>query len=224
MSDFQIIPVIDILDGIAVHAKRGQRDQYRPVQSVLCPDADPHRLIVGMASLRPFQHIYVADLNAILGRGAQTEIIEPLTRLAELWLDQGVSSPAAAAAIRNATVVVGSESLADQAAWDDIRASTGDDRLVLSLDFDPAGGFLGPQELWRGAQHWPSQVIVMTLARVGSGEGPDLDRLAQARSLSPSARIFAAGGVRGQADIQALSEAGYAGALVASAFHDGSLG
>jgi phosphoribosylformimino-5-aminoimidazole carboxamide ribotide isomerase len=35
--------------------------------------------------------------------------------------------------------------------------------------------------------------------------------------------VFAAGGVRGEADIVALEEAGIAGALVATALHDGRL-
>ena len=36
----------------------------------------------------------------------------------------------------------------------------------------------GRRRCWPSPEHWPQRVIVMTLARVGSGEGPDLARLA----------------------------------------------
>lgn len=190
---------------------------------MLCSDANPERLIVGMAKLRPFQHIYVADLNAIMGKGAQTQIIRSLTRRADIWLDQGIGTAQAALSVEGATAVVGSESLADVDRWGEIRSALADDRLVLSLDFDPSGAFIGPDALWRDSSLWPSRVIVMTLARVGAAGGPDFDLLGQARARSSRARIYAAGGVRDNEDIEALAGAGCSGALVATALHDGTI-
>ena len=223
MSDFHIIPVIDIMDGLAVHARRGQRDGYRPVQSILSPDSVPEHLVRGLLDHHPFASIYVADLDAIRGKGAQTSVIAPLTRHADIWLDQGVSSPGQAQALTDVTVVVGSESLPDLETWLAIKAKIADAGLVLSLDFDPAGGFKGPPALWSGAGDWPSRAIVMTLDRVGSGGGPDMARLRQAQEKSPQTVLYAAGGVRGEADIRALAAQGIGGALVATALHDGTL-
>jgi phosphoribosylformimino-5-aminoimidazole carboxamide ribotide isomerase len=64
----------------------------------------------------------------------------------------------------------------------------------------------------------------MTLARVGSGAGPDLERLAALRKAGGDRAIYAAGGVRDAADLAALDRAGIAGALVATALHDGRIG
>ena len=63
----------------------------------------------------------------------------------------------------------------------------------------------------------------MTLGRVGSGAGPDLDRLAAIRARAGARRLYAAGGVRDKADLAALKDAGAAGVLVASALHDGKI-
>jgi phosphoribosylformimino-5-aminoimidazole carboxamide ribotide isomerase len=63
----------------------------------------------------------------------------------------------------------------------------------------------------------------MTLARVGSGAGPDLETLSEICGVAPGKRIFAAGGVRDAADLGLLARAGIAGALVASCLHDGCL-
>ena len=70
---------------------------------------------------------------------------------------------------------------------------------------------------------WPRDVIVMTLARVGSGAGPDLARLSEIQAKAPQRSIYAAGGVRDVADLAALSKLGVAGALVATSLHDGRL-
>lgn len=95
-------------------------------------------------------------------------------------------------------------------------------RLVLSLDFR-GDDFMGPPALLQRTELWPSRIIVMTLARVGGGAGPDLERLAALQSRAPDRRFYAAGGVRGPADLEALRRQGAAGVLVASALHDGRL-
>jgi uncharacterized protein related to proFAR isomerase len=59
----------------------------------------------------------------------------------------------------------------------------------------------------------------MTLARVGSGAGPDLRRLATIQSIAGAREIYAAGGVRNADDLRALNEAGISGALIATALH-----
>ena len=63
----------------------------------------------------------------------------------------------------------------------------------------------------------------MTLGRVGSGAGPDLDRLSAVRDIAAGREIYAAGGVRDGADLAALKGAGVAGALVATSLHDGRI-
>ena len=63
----------------------------------------------------------------------------------------------------------------------------------------------------------------MTLGRVGSGAGPDLDRLAAIRNVAAGRQIYAAGGVRDSCDLVALKRAGMSGALVATSLHEGSV-
>ena len=94
---------------------------------------------------------------------------------------------------------------------------------MLSLDFR-GDAFQGPSEILAEPGLWPRRVIAMTLARVGSGAGPDLTRLAAIRSVAGGRELYAAGGVRDAADLFALKRAGAAGALIATALHDGRLG
>jgi phosphoribosylformimino-5-aminoimidazole carboxamide ribotide isomerase len=66
-------------------------------------------------------------------------------------------------------------------------------------------------------------VIVMTLAKVGSAAGPDFTRLREIKAQAGNRDVIAAGGVRDEADIRALSAIGVAAALVATSLHDGAL-
>ncbi len=139
-----------------------------------------------------------------------------------LWVDNGTARLYEAErwlAIGLGHLVFGSESQADLAL---IRRFATDPRVVLSLDFRDAA-FQGPRELLADAACWPNKVIAMTLARVGSGAGPDMGVLATVRKAGAPRRIYAAGGVRDAADLATLARAGIAGALVASCLHDGRL-
>src|SRR5690606_3359743 len=104
-----------------------------------------------------------------------------------------------------------------------IRAAVADDRLALSLDHR-GDTFVGPSDLETAADAWPTRLIAMTLARVGSDAGPDLDRIAAVRSRAGRRHVYAAGGVRSPADLDRIAAAGAAGVLLASALHDGRIG
>jgi phosphoribosylformimino-5-aminoimidazole carboxamide ribotide isomerase len=95
-------------------------------------------------------------------------------------------------------------------------------RLALSLDFR-GEMFLGEPRLLSERTAWPDTVIAMTLARVGSGEGPDNARLGSIAAMAGLRRVYAAGGIRNRADIDAARMAGAAGALVATALHAGKI-
>jgi phosphoribosylformimino-5-aminoimidazole carboxamide ribotide isomerase len=227
MAAFELIPVIDLMGGVVVHARAGDRDHYRPLEgSLIATRPEPTAVVEGLLGLFPFPALYIADLDAIRKRGDNTSAILALRHrfpTLRLWVDAGFAGECSCRRFLGAdfgNLVLGSESQSDLRLLDRF----GDDpRLVLSLDFQGERA-LGAEALFRDPARWPSRVIAMTLARVGSGGGPDLDRLRTLRALSPATRLYAAGGVRGTDDIRALIALGCAGVLVASALHDGRLG
>ena len=66
----EIIPVIDLMGGVVVHARMGQRNAYRPIATPLSPTSDPLDVTRGLMSVYPFTSIYAADLDAIDKRGS----------------------------------------------------------------------------------------------------------------------------------------------------------
>jgi HisA/HisF family protein len=221
----EIIPVIDLKGGQVVRAQMGQRELYRPIETPLAPTSDPLDVTRGLLSIFPFQALYVADLDAIEGTGNSDAVLARLRDAhpaLELWIDNGVAEAAAARRFLGAApglLVLGSEVQRDAAL---VASLKHEPRVVLSLDFrDDA--FVGPPSLFAQPDRWPARIIVMTLARVGSGAGPDIARLREIRARAPNAALYAAGGVRNAADLAALAREGIAGALVASSLHAGEL-
>lgn len=227
MAGFELIPVIDLMGGVVVHARAGERDAYRPLaHSVLTTSPEPAAVIRGLLDLHPFRTLYIADLDAIRKQGDHKALIRELRVLfpdLRFWVDAGFAGECACRRFLAAglgDLVLGSESQSDLRLLEILRGEPG---LVLSLDF-MGDRPLGAPALFDAPELWPERVIVMTLARVGVGAGPDLERLRAVRARAPGKRIYAAGGVRGAEDLASLRALGCEGVLLASALHDGRLG
>jgi len=220
-----VIPVLDLKGGLVVHARMGQRDQYRPIKTPLASTSKPIDVARGLLSIHPFASFYIADIDAIAGAGNNNAVLAELKAEfphATFWVDNGIADRASAERWLDAGLghlVLGSETQKDQAV---LRRLSKDNRIVLSLDYR-GDDFIGPAALLSDVDMWPSRVITMTLARVGSGMGPDWRRLEATNNAGRGRRVYAAGGVRDADDLVALADRGIAGALVASCLHNGIL-
>ena len=71
-----VIPVLDIMNGVVVHAIAGEREKYKPyVDSTLCNTPNPD-CFLDRFSRMGFQSVYIADLDSIMGRGSNQWIID----------------------------------------------------------------------------------------------------------------------------------------------------
>lgn len=222
----ECIPVMDLMDGCVVRAVRGDRANYRPLESRLVDSCAP--LAVACALHRHFGNgcFYVADLDAIRRQGDNHASLSALLAAhpaCMFWVDVGLTHVAQAAGLPrapNLRLILGSESLPSFAHYHALRAELPE--ALLSLDHRGTTR-LGPEALWTTPASWPAFVLGMNLARVGAAEGPDLALLEDLAQRAPGVRRVAAGGVRHRADLAALSDIGVHHVLVASALHDGSL-
>ena len=220
----KIIPVIDLLNGIVVHARKGDRKNYQAIQSSISDSCKPLDIVAALYEHYHFQELYIADLNAIQKTGNHN--FEAIISISQhypdlkLWIDAGVNDAANLAmwAQRNFNVILGTENFSDLDNFLQIKKALGSD-FVLSLDFMP-DGYIGPPELIEGTQHWPKDVILMSLAHVGAGNGTNTELIAKFRQHSMGFNLYAAGGVRNIDDINLLRASGIHGALVASALHE----
>jgi phosphoribosylformimino-5-aminoimidazole carboxamide ribotide isomerase len=206
----RVLPVIDLKDGTAVHAVRGERERYRPIGDAL-----------SLARRFGLEELYVADLDAITGTGDNDAVIRALACEARVMVDAGVSEPERARELLDLgvdRVVVGTETLDDAEALavlpDAVVSVDLRDGRTLSLDPRLAGlPALDTIALLRP----PREVIVLDLARVGTSAGPDVATIAKIHAAFPDLELLAGGGVRDSDDLRALADAGAAGALVGTA-------
>jgi len=228
----RIIPVLDVLGGKVVHAVAGSRSQYLPIRSKVTSSVRPVEVAGDFRWLFPFPEIYIADLDAIEGSGANFRDVLAIRDLGySVYLDRGIGGagdidPGLRQVDR---VVVGTETLQS------VRELEIVCRLhpfvVASLDFkgddllarDRSLMGLSPSRLVETVcQAGVSEVIYLDLRRVGTGSGIRSARLERILGAS-SVPVLVGGGVRDSADIADLAEAGAGGVLVATSIHSGML-
>ncbi len=221
----QIIPVLDIRDGIVVHARGGNREQYPALTSVLTASVEPVEVIADLVALFPFEQFYIADLDAIERDIQAAEFYQSLSRQfpqTQFWLDCGIKHAADLAVfseMTNLSLVAGSETLADTAILTQAALAS---RLILSLDRKNQVN-LGQAGLFSNSELWTKNVILMNLDRVGSERGPDLTWLQAQQSKAQDINWYLAGGVRDEGDLMAVAKTGATGVLLASALHTGAI-
>ena len=231
----RIIPVIDLLKGEVVQAIRGDRANYRPVQSVLARDARPLSVALALQDATGSDELYIADLDAIMGGEPQWNVVGQIAGrvTAKLSVDAAIADAARALKAIEAgaeRAIVCSETLQDLDASRAIRSELPTERLIFSLDV--AGGRVRSRcPALHGAdplaalelmvrEGW-SQFILLTLDLVGAGGGPDWSLLKEAGSRFPEISLIAGGGVRSVRDLQQLASLNISGVLIATSLHHG---
>ncbi len=235
---FRLIFVMDLLDGVVVHAKRGERDQYKPINlfSSIVSSSDPVHII---DEIKPAE-VYIADLNRLMNTGDNRAILKELknrNKDLRIMLDYGVKGmedlKEAVDAELADNFVFGTETTSMDLIEEASKSDTfNDKRVSVSVSVDLFNKEvltsdkrlkIDPLLLVEALNEYPIEdVIVLDLDRVGTKSGIDFDFLARAVAVSKH-NILSGGGIRGYEDIAKMEKIGVKGALVATALHDGSI-
>ena len=233
----QIIPVIDIRNGIAVRAVAGERSGYRAIQSRLTKSVEPAEVVRAIKQCFQFAACYVADLDAIERQQInRCSIAEIVSIGVSLIVDAGATSIEQIEDLFEIgvdKVVLSTESIDDLSMLDTMIDRFGRDSIVFSVDLKH-GELLASDPAWQGnsplnlvrfvVEQGLRQLIVLDLAAVGTGHGvPTLQFCQDIRRISPDIRIISGGGVDSAACVADAAHAGLDGLLIASALHDGRL-
>jgi phosphoribosylformimino-5-aminoimidazole carboxamide ribotide isomerase len=237
----RIIPVLDVMNGFAVRAVSGRREDYQPI---LCPFTSSRKVYdvaSALLQLAKANELYVADLDAIMGKASVSRAVQTVVEMwpVPTWLDAGIGRKLRVADLPNlphVRPVVGSETCANPEILREALQEAGERPLAFSIDLK-GGRLLGQWANWglegpfdvlrlarRVVELGVRSLIVLDLARVGTGTGTGTEPLLRAiRNEFPDVELIAGGGVRAREDIERLGEAGANAVLVASALHDGTI-
>jgi len=217
-----IIPVIDLSNGVVIHALHGKRELYRPIKSKISDSCNPDSILSAFFQLYPFKIIYIADIDAIQGKNSHSKLINKFAdnyKECEFWVDAGleyVLENKSYCTGNNIKPILGSENDISFTEYQKIINSNPD--TILSLDFND-NGLINNSYLLDKETNWPKKVIIMRLHLVGSNSGVDKNFLKDILKINKNSEIYVAGGIRNTNDIKILNLKNINGCLISTALH-----
>lgn len=232
----ELVGVVDLRDGVPVHAVAGERRRYRPV--VLPGRYEPALAteLIEFYRLLGINRIYVADLNGLMDGNPQwsqlRRVLDSCSQFAERFVDFGWRGNETATARRQVSslvskdhairLVAASESALHRDAPNRLEDLIGADRVTVGLDYHNAtwrGPASAESEWWSQARKLKS-AILLDIGTVGTEKGPVTESLVRSlKRCSADLSVYSGGGVRHAADVWRLKNAGCSGCLVATAIH-----
>lgn len=227
--------MIDVLNGIAVHAIQGERNKYQSLRSLLSKSSHPLDIAITFESLG-FKSLYLADLDAILGKRMNLSLYKQIVAKTclELMVDSGTADIAKANKLLESGVtkiIIGSETLGDFDFLNQAVEVFGEDKIIVSIDLKE-GKMLSLSDSIKSMDATSfakkvedigvSQIILLDLSRVGTEHGINsvaLENILDKTSLN----VFVGGGIKSIQELEELMRLGVSGALIATVLHNGKL-
>jgi len=218
VEDMEIILALDLMGNMVVHGSRGERAGYRPLTWGISPTAEPSGYVSNVCP----RFLYIADLGRIQGRAPHDDAVRVCAGQVErCYLDRGCTTPADYVAMDRVVNVVGTET--GSSTLEGLRSYPGG---YLSIDIKAGRVIpwnLDPSFVLAEAEGMSFEgCIILNIGAVGTEEGLLRGRLELLRS-SYSGRLLYGGGVAGEQDIGMLEDAGFDGAIIATAVHRGTV-
>jgi len=224
---FRIVFVTDLLGGRVVHAIKGEREKYQPVEnSKVSNSPEPIEMI---SEIKP-KEVYIADLDRLQHTGNNFEVIKKISALTKTMVNIGVEkSDDIEKCIRIAdTVILSSEA----SSFEIMKYASRNYPGKTSITIDIKNGSIltkdedlkkEPEELVKLLNELNiKDIVIIDLSKVGTEAGINEDFLREIKGISNHNILFG-GGIRDMNDIDTLKEIGISGALVATAIHNGKI-
>jgi phosphoribosylformimino-5-aminoimidazole carboxamide ribotide isomerase len=236
MNNFKIIPVIDILNSKVVHAYKGNRNNYKPLESDIINTSNPIEVIRQIIRKFHFYEFYIADLDAILKNKPNTLILSELSQISNIniMLDPGIKSTEDIEKYSHFNLkklILGLETIDSYEIIDDALSILGQNKVILSIDMYK-GIIISKIKTLDGQNplnHLDlffkigiNELILLDLYRVGQKIG-DIPSLYLEIRDHFKGDILIGGGIKSTEDILEYKNLNFSGVLIATALYDGSL-
>ncbi|ADL58645.1 HisA/HisF family protein [Methanothermobacter sp. KEPCO-1] len=220
----EVIPVIDLRGGIAVAGKSGERENYRPLETVFSSAPDPVNIALSLRAAGA-RSIYIADLDAIEGTGSNLDSVGRVNHVLPVTLDAGVKNRETFRFMLQfaSRVVAATETLESTEELEYILKTYPPERTVVSVDvkdmkLHSENIDLELEEFRDLLLGYESDVILLDLGAVGTSSGFNRDLLELFRPIIR--RVIPGGGVLPN-EIPEFEAMGVRKVLVGRALHEG---
>lgn len=218
-----IIPVLDLKNGIAVSGKSGQRETYKPLETVFHKSSSPEEIAKSLSNAGAGR-LYIADLDSIENRKSNFDVIKEVNKHIPVTLDSGakdIFDVKKALEIAD-KVIIATETLKDMDDLRDIFSNFDKDRLVISIDIKDGEIFskyldMDLKKIITQIEKLnPKEVILLDISQVGTEKGANYEFIKKFIKLP----LIIGGGIT-SSDISKLEKMGINKFLVGSALHNG---
>lgn len=231
----KIIPVIDILNGIAVHGIRGERKQYKPLKSSLFRSSKPTEIAYTF-ELLGFNSLYLADLDAIMKNTINYDIYQQIKEKTSLnlMIDAGISNIKKAQKVLEtgtSKIIIGTETLNSLDFIEKCVNTFGENKIIVSID-QKEGKVLSKSQTITSLDavsfakkledFGVRQTIFLDLDRVGTENGSNITPIRNIIEKT-ELKVIVGGGIRNLQELQELSSIGVSATLVATILHNGKV-
>src|SRR4030066_832242 len=226
----QVIPAIDLMNGIVVRLTRGDPDTAKAYGCLGAPTEIAKRWKTEGA-----ERLHIIDLDAAFGRGDNLKTVAKIAEATKLpiQIGGGIRTVEAAEKLLSAGigyVILGALAFSNPTAITQIQAKFSREALIVALDhrggkvmiegWKTATAFGLMEALEKFARLGVKTFLITSITRDGMLQGPDLDTLTEACKY-PNVEILAAGGIGSLNDLVAPKHIGVEGAAIGKGVYDG---
>ncbi|MHA1491266.1 MAG: HisA/HisF-related TIM barrel protein [Promethearchaeota archaeon] len=236
MSNFKIIPVIDILNSEAVHAIKGDRIKYKPLKSKLINSSNPVKIINILDQKFNFKEFYIADLDAIINKNPNLDLLLKILKISniKIMIDPGISNKADIkiySKFKINKLILGLETIKKYSVITKALKILSENKIIVSVDMYNGKIIsnlkkMKPQDPLKVINTLKKlgikELILLDLFRVGQKMGGIPPLYLKIREIFDG-DILVGGGIKDLTDITLYKEKMFSGILIATALYDGTL-
>ena len=223
----EIIPVLDLMNSIAVSGKSGNRETYTPLLSVFSSNSEPVD-IANNLKLNNAKEIYIADLDLIEKKGHNLDKIKMVNTILPVMLDSGIRDFKSFEFYLDFAykLIVATETLESIEELYKIFDKFPKERIVVSVDIK--NNKLYSNNLDIGLNDFkkelksinPNEIILLDISGVGTNEGFNKDLINTFTEFKD--KLILGGGIN-KNEIYDISKFGIKKVLIGSALHNGDI-
>lgn len=223
----EVIPVLDLMNSMAVSGKSGNRDTYTPLNSIFASNSDPISLANNL-KFNGAKQIYIADLDLIEKRGHNLDKIKMINTVLPVMLDSGIRNLESFDFFLEFAnkLIVASETLESIEELYKIFDKYPKERIIVSVDIK--NGEILSKNFEVSLDNFkkdlieidPDEIILLDISNVGTKKGFNTELLNEFSEFKD--KLILGGGINKE-EIPNIEKFGINKALVGSALHNGEI-
>lgn len=221
------IPVLDLKNNIAVSGQSGNRENYKPLNTIFAQSSNPVEIAKNL-KMNGANEIYIADLDLIDSNGHNIPQIKMINNILPVIFDGGVKDLESYTFFLDYAykVIVPTETLKDLDELYKIFEAFPKERIVISIDMKDNKLFSRHLDITLDKLKEilkildPNEIILLDLSDVGTNKGFNMELLEEFKEFKE--KLIIGGGIN-EESLEELENKGIKKVLIGNSLHSGNI-